>query len=186
MSNYFSKSTRGFYHSDLHTKIPGDVVELTDEEYKAILAEHYQTGHAIVGGPDGKPTLIHQSKLKPLDEAKKHRALTVTGEAAEEIAEGFPSGVLGEARFYPASDTDQRNLQLAYMIALAPDTPSTWTAKLWSRDMRHNWAYLPHTAQQIRQLGRDAFAARQAAIEKKIDRVERIQNSADHNALLDM
>ena len=56
MGYYFSPSTRGFYHDDLHDSMPADVVAITAAEHDVMI--HGQSDQReIVPLPDGKPTL---------------------------------------------------------------------------------------------------------------------------------
>ena len=54
---FFSKSTKGFYHPEIHgDKMPADVVELTQEQYQALI-DGQSAGKTIECGDDGKPFL---------------------------------------------------------------------------------------------------------------------------------
>lgn len=44
---YWSPSSGGFYHADVHTRMPDDVVEITAERHRELLVAN-AAGHAIV------------------------------------------------------------------------------------------------------------------------------------------
>ncbi len=55
---YHSKTTGGFYDSNVHgNDIPADAVEITAAEHQALL-EGQSTGKIIATGPDGRPVLV--------------------------------------------------------------------------------------------------------------------------------
>jgi hypothetical protein len=81
MTYYFSAETKGFYHNDVHEKMPPDVVELTDAEYETALhGQHYTL--LLVGDKDGKPVNVPREQVLPfeiikqekLDAVRVHRA----------------------------------------------------------------------------------------------------------------
>lgn len=57
MIHWFSPSKMCFYHGSFHGKhqLPGDVVELTDDEYKFLISQN-QRGMSIVL-KEGRPTI---------------------------------------------------------------------------------------------------------------------------------
>lgn len=62
----YSKSTGGFYSTEIHGEdMPADVVEITEEHYADLLAGQ-AAGKRIVPGPDGYPVLADQPA--PTDE----------------------------------------------------------------------------------------------------------------------
>ena len=73
---FYSKSTGGFYSPEVHTTMPSDVVEITDEQYQQLLTSQSQ-GLIIVGDDNGYPTLItpivtpEQIKLQRIAELKQ-------------------------------------------------------------------------------------------------------------------
>lgn len=56
---FYSKSTGGFYGRAIHApeQIPGDAVEITDEQHRGLL-ESQTSGMVIVAGPDGMPIAV--------------------------------------------------------------------------------------------------------------------------------
>lgn len=65
---YYSKTTRGFYSSDVNTNIPEDAVEVSTEEWQALL-EGQAAGQVIVPDAEGYPHL--EAAPGPTDEQKK-------------------------------------------------------------------------------------------------------------------
>lgn len=53
---FYSAQTGGFYDRAIHTEIPADAVEITTEEWQALLDGQAQ-GKVIVAGKGGKPEL---------------------------------------------------------------------------------------------------------------------------------
>lgn len=60
----YSATTRGFYTPDIHVSIPSDAVEITDEEYIALLDGQSQ-GQQIVSDVNGYPILQYPPLLTP-------------------------------------------------------------------------------------------------------------------------
>lgn len=52
----FSRSTGGFYHTDIHDSIPEDAVEVSDAEHK-MLIEGQSAGRRIIAVSTGRPAL---------------------------------------------------------------------------------------------------------------------------------
>jgi hypothetical protein len=67
MSKFYSPSTRGFYFKDFHKSIPGDAVEITDEEWQDLL-NHQLKGKEIAMGIHGRPVAADH---KPTPEGLK-------------------------------------------------------------------------------------------------------------------
>lgn len=56
MTIYFAGSTGGFYSSMIHLTLPEDAVEVSAEDYAALLAAQ-STGRTIIAGATGAPEL---------------------------------------------------------------------------------------------------------------------------------
>lgn len=56
MKIFFSKLKMGFYFDVIHTNIPKDAVEITNEEYQNLL-EQQSKGHEIIADKDGNPII---------------------------------------------------------------------------------------------------------------------------------
>lgn len=52
----YSKGTGGFYSRDIHADIPADAVEISDDEYAALI-EGQAAGKVISADAQGRPTL---------------------------------------------------------------------------------------------------------------------------------
>lgn len=76
---FFSKSTGGFYHPDIHQDIPADAVEISDDEYKMLLA----SGKQILGSSSGHPVL--SDKSAPLALSRTDAAQMITAGLARTL-----------------------------------------------------------------------------------------------------
>lgn len=54
MGYFYSPTTKGFYHSDLHADMPDDAMPITDAEHEALLSAQ-DAGAAIGNGEGGLP-----------------------------------------------------------------------------------------------------------------------------------
>ncbi|WP_107341018.1 hypothetical protein [Agrobacterium pusense] len=105
--------------------------------------------------------------VKPSDpsldflKAERIASLRVTCEA--KIVGGFASDALGEMHTYPSDIKAQINLMGSVTDSLMPGLPSDWSTPFWVCDAQGNWKWESHTAEQIRQAGRDGKAAVVAA-----------------------
>ncbi len=68
MSNFYSKSTRGFYSSDVHKTMPGDAVEITPEQYRAMFAAQAE-GKVISPDENGYPIATDPAPADPKKKA---------------------------------------------------------------------------------------------------------------------
>ena len=91
----------------------------------------------------------------------------ITQACAAAITSGFTSSALGSAHTYPSGLTDQANLTANVLSSLLPGLPSTWTTPQLCQDASGVWAYVAHTAAQIKQVGGDGKAAILASLTKK-------------------
>lgn len=57
MQYYYSASTGGFYVSTIHSDIPEDAKEISEEKYSALLAGQ-NTGKIILADSEGFPVLV--------------------------------------------------------------------------------------------------------------------------------
>jgi len=81
MTIFFSKSTNGFYNSEINTPIPSDAVEITDEQHTGLL-EGQANGKQVASDADGNPVLIDQivGNITPLTPAEKLAKLGLTAD----------------------------------------------------------------------------------------------------------
>jgi hypothetical protein len=56
MSMFISAETGGFYHPSIHATMPSDVVEISDDEYRALL-DAQSNGLEIIQAPGQKPSV---------------------------------------------------------------------------------------------------------------------------------
>lgn len=104
-----------------------------------------------------------------LDDAKALKMSTLDEACAAEICAGFTSTALGDACRYPSKASDQSNLQASVLASLFPGLAEDWTTPFWCQDAAGTWAYRPHTAAQIQQVGSDGKDAINACIAQKIN-----------------
>lgn len=64
MTIFFSKTTNGFYDSDINTVIPEDAVEVSSSDYQQLLADQ-QNGQVIVANEQGYPVAVNQQGPTP-------------------------------------------------------------------------------------------------------------------------
>lgn len=74
------------------------------------------------------------------------------------ILGGFTSAALGAPHQYPSQFTDQINLMGSVTESLLPDVPEGWVTPFWCADEGGVWLMRLHSAEQIRQAGRDGKA----------------------------
>ena len=73
MKLFYSKSTNGFYDSEIHgTKMPQDVVEITQETHHELL-EAQSKGKMIVSDDKGYPKTVDRPVSKPTWEQIKSK-----------------------------------------------------------------------------------------------------------------
>lgn len=107
MKIYYSQSTRGFYHTELHgTNMPEDVVEITEQEYI-----DSQNGHSsskeIVSDNSGKPILVDQVVVALTYREKRQREYPPIGDQLDamwkggEFAEAMLQQVMSIKNKYP-------------------------------------------------------------------------------------
>jgi hypothetical protein len=74
MTIYFSAQTVGFYIDEIHGEnIPSDAVEITKEEYIALL-NGQSSGNSIIAGENGAPILVPQI-TNPLPQPTKEELM---------------------------------------------------------------------------------------------------------------
>ena len=91
-------------------------------------------------------------------------AATTSAACQALIYAGFQSSALGKPYLYPAKDTDQQNLIASVVDALMNTGTPGYSTAFWCADSAGVWAYRPHTAAQIQQVGKDGKAAILAAL----------------------
>jgi hypothetical protein len=79
MSYYYSKSTKGFYCSDINKSIPVDAVEITEEKHKELLYGQ-STDKEITNDENGYPILIDRIIPPATTEQNKRKAMALLQE----------------------------------------------------------------------------------------------------------
>ncbi|KMQ80338.1 hypothetical protein BPMI_02398c [Candidatus Burkholderia pumila] len=142
-----------FYHRvDSPANPAENVIDLTDSEWQICLAN---PGYLVKDGKLIPPVLTHDELLTT---AKKVKQAELSAACAEAITNGFASTSLGSLHNYPAKDIDQQNLTTSVLDSILHASDSDWTTPFWCADDTGNWAFRPHTAAQIQQVGKDAKA----------------------------
>lgn len=82
MSMYYSKTTGGFYDSDIHDVMPPDVVEISDDEHQRLINGN-SAGKIISSDDSGKPVLIEplppsNDRLSSMVRSKRDALISVT------------------------------------------------------------------------------------------------------------
>lgn len=94
---FASKSTRGFYAASIHASMPDDVVEITVERHRELLAGQLE-GKVIVWGDDGFPGLVDppppsDEELAAVERAWRDKCLSetdgVVSRHRDEVEEGI-------------------------------------------------------------------------------------------------
>lgn len=135
---------------------PEYLLILTDAQWVARNAQSWQVSNGqLEAVPSVSLAQTKQSKLAELAAA-----------CQGEIFTGFDSSAMGAVHHYPAKDRDQSNLAGSVLASILPGLPTNWTTPFWCADAVGNWAFVPHTAAQIQQVGIDAKAAIVVALEK--------------------
>lgn len=162
----YSAATGGFYDSAIHTEIPQDAVEVSAEQYAALrLAQ--SGGLQIVADSNGAPKAVDPLSVLSVADLKANKKAELSAACEADILSGFTSAALGAAHQYGFSDRDQANLTGNVVSALMPDAAAPgWTTLHICGDASGVWAYRPHSASQIQQVGVDAKTAKLAKLVK--------------------
>lgn len=145
---YFKNTTTGDVHGY-------DATEASDMPYtEAAITAGWQE---VTGNWPPAPAL---------SDVKTARVALLSDACAAQIYAGFQSSALGTVHTYPANDKDQANLSSSVVASLLPALAANWTTPFWCMDSAGNWAFVPHTAAQIQQVGIDGKAAIVAALER--------------------
>lgn len=102
--------------------------------------------------------------LSPLERAVAAQLALLSAACSAQIMAGFQSSALGLPHTYPAKPLDQQNLTASVLASLMPGLLAGWTTPFWCADAAGVWAYTPHSAVQIQQVGQDGKAAVLAAL----------------------
>lgn len=149
---------RGFYHASrgywqTTGDVPEDVLATYPEGTEEVPLKPVVSGvdHAWVDG-------AWQSLPPNLDALRAARVQGLRADCAADIVGGFSSSALGAAHQYPSAQTDQINLMGSVTASLLPDLAPEWETPFWCADGAGMWAFRPHSAAQIQQVGADGKA----------------------------
>lgn len=94
-----------------------------------------------------------------LEAARAGKSEAIRKACEEAILAGFASSALGDQHHYPSDLEDQANLTASVMRSTLPGSnpDEVYPFKCLADD--GVWAFRPHTAAQIQQVGRDGYAA---------------------------
>lgn len=98
------------------------------------------------------------ASVLPLAEVQARKVASLRAACGAAIMGGFGSNALGAPHTYPSGMTDQANLIGSVTASLLPGLAAGWTTPFWCADVSGAWAFLPHTAAQIQQVGADGKA----------------------------
>lgn len=176
--------TSGFY-LDEDANAPTDSVEVSESD--VMVAINLPAGSTYDFDANGAMTYTLPSDAFLLSQAKAAQTASLSKQCQQAIYAGFTSSALGAAYTYPAKDTDQQNLTASVVSSLVPGLATGWTTPFWCADANGAWAFRPHTATQIQQVGTDGKAAILAAMQKNqqlADQVNAATTVADVQAVV--
>jgi hypothetical protein len=84
----YSKQCNSFFTREIHgNNIPSDAIEITQEEYETAMTKQ-ANGYRIVGGDDGKPTVVEVPTAQPTYAQLRARAYPDYREYLDGIVKG--------------------------------------------------------------------------------------------------
>lgn len=149
MKRFYSRSTGTTYLAGLHTSIPADAVEISEERFRSVIANP-PPGKIIEHDAQGLPYLADLPPMsldEVLNSLHARQSAQVERGCGEAITAGFASHALGAPHRYSSELDDQLNLTGAILRGL--DMPYA------CRDEQGVKAFRLHTAAQLRQVGDD-------------------------------
>lgn len=106
---------------------------------------------------------LFSSPIVPLASLKNAKAAELDAACASAIIGGFGSSALGSLHTYPSKQHDQANLVASVVDAMDNASTPGWVTPFWCADTSGAWGWRNHSADQIRQVGRDGKTAILAA-----------------------
>lgn len=91
------------------------------------------------------------------DSARPAKAAKIASACEASILAGFTSAALGADYHYPSDMADQANLTASVMRSTLSDDSGAEIFPFKCADSAGEWLFRPHTAAQIRQVGKDAY-----------------------------
>ncbi len=107
MSHYYSKTTGGFYDSNIHETMPNDAVEVSDEDYAALFVGQSE-GKVIAADSTGFPVLSDRPAVTPAQQWSAYQA-----KAKAELTESDTSML----RIYEAVILGNTTMEAADVVA---------------------------------------------------------------------
>lgn len=167
MPFYTSKSTPGFFHSEVHeNRMPEDAQAITDELHASLLSD--QAAGKTIDFSQYPPVAVDRGEVD-VEDLKNQVARGLVKAASQAILSGFKSSTLGSEFTYPCGQTDQLNLNRATQMALLNASNSAWTAALTCQDGVGAWVRRDHTASQVQQVARDCHAHIESTLNTRFD-----------------
>lgn len=117
----YSDSTKGFYIQGKHRTIPGDAVEITDDEHQTLLTEQSQGREIFLHG-NGRPATRPRNKSRP-QQVDELRATVSDHVEAFARSEGFESTL--DAVSYADEPAEPNRQSKAIAIRL-------WRSQCWA------------------------------------------------------
>lgn len=144
-----------------------DAIEVSKEMYEAPDKTVYYKDAVEIRMRDPRPSDSHTWVVTnnvgawavDLSLCKRDKSRSILQACQLAIVSGFVSYALGKPYHYPSKVTDQQNLAASVLASYDPDNEPDWTTPFWCSDAAGEWAFRPHTAAQIRKVGRDAKTA---------------------------
>lgn len=142
-------------------------IEVTKEMYEAKDKTIYYKIGAEILTRDPRPSENHTwvvvdnvgSWAIDLALFRQAKSLEILQACQIAIVSGFVSYALGDEYHYPSKTSDQQNLAASVLASYDPENEPTWSTPFWCADGSGQWEFRPHTASQIREVGRDAKAS---------------------------
>ena len=136
-----------------------------------VVAEPFtRVGHADTEEPwlvDGAVVWVEtRTPAEIEDQARKAKAQDMNEACRRHIELGFLCAALGAPCLYPAKAQDQANLVASVTDSLLAGDEPDWSTPFWCANEAGEWDYRPHTAAQIRAVGREGKAAIVGALQR--------------------
>lgn len=146
------------------TSLVENAMEVSKEMYEAPDKSIYYKDDAEIKTRDPRPSENHTWLVTnnvgawavDLSLYKQDKSQSILQACQVAIVSGFVSYALGDPYHYPSKTLDQQNLAASVLASYDPENAFDWTTPFWCSDAAGEWAFRPHTAAQIREVGRDA------------------------------
>jgi hypothetical protein len=168
--------------------MPANYIEIaTTLSHQEIINSYYKDN--ILKQFPPKPSAFHtfdtvtETYVLDLAEYRNSKANEINIACSNYIIAGFNSSALGVTYSYPSGQIDQINLMASVTDSYNPTNPVGWTTSFWCADSLGNWAFTPHTADQIRQVGSDGKEYISQAILKNASLQAQVLSAATQSEL---